>query len=767
MSNRNTPTPSLRHNFAWTFSGNVIYMACQWGILMALAKLGSPEMVGQFALGLALTAPLMVLSNLQLRGVQATDARGEYTFSQYFGLRLLTTALALALIAAFNFSSPVTLLIGLSKAVESISDVIFGFLQRLERMRSIAIALMLKGLLGLPALACAIYLTRSVAWGVAAMLSVWTAVLFAYEMPLVRRLGFRVPTFEWNRAVFARLTVLTLPLGLVMMLISLNGNIPRYFVEHYQGNRALGIYAALSYLPVAGQAVINAVGQAASTRLALYYAEGRIAAFAGLLGRILALGALFAAAMTAAAAIGGEPLLALMYQAQYAGQRDVFVLIIGAGGISYIASFLAYAATAARYFRVQLPVFCIVAATTLAASALLIPSRGLMGAAFALLYSSIAQLVLFAGIVAYALRHVPRRSRTGPVRVLHVVGGLNRAGVETWLMHTLRGLDRERYRVDFLVHGAQPYHFEAEAVSLDAGVVRCLHPENPWKYARNLRRVFREHGPYDAVHCHVHYFSGIAVWLARLGGVPVRIVHSHLESPEPRRFYAVVARWLILRHSTLLLATSEPARRSLFGADATARIFPYSLDLAPFRRPVDRAEIRRRLGIPLDALVVGHVGRFDPQKNHAFLVKIAEAMPGVQMLLVGDGPLRPGIQKQLPDAIFTGVSGDVPALMMGAMDVFVFPSLYEGLGLVVVEAQAAGLPCVISDTVPQEAEVIPELIHRLPLSADSEVWAQAIRDAMDRPRPTSQAHACDRIERSAFGRPADLAQFWRFPQEKS
>ena len=138
------PALSLKQNFSWTFVGNGVYQACQWGMLVVLAKLTSPEAVGQFALGLAVCAPVVMLTNLQLRAVQATDARGEYEFADYLGLRLLMTGLALAVIAGVAlvaYSSVTTLVIlavGLAKSFEALSDVLYGLLQQRERMDRIA-----------------------------------------------------------------------------------------------------------------------------------------------------------------------------------------------------------------------------------------------------------------------------------------------------------------------------------------------------------------------------------------------------------------------------------------------------------------------------------------------------------------------------------------------------------------------------------------------------------------------------------------------------
>ena len=170
----------LRVNVAWTFLGNVVYAACQWGLLVVLAKIGTPEMVGQLALALAVTAPVIMFCNLEMRVMQATDARADYSFGHYLRLRLFTTALALVVIAALATLSGrgyetvlVILIIALAKACECISDIFYGLQQKNERMERIAISLMARGALSLGAFAVAVYLTHSLVWAAVALAAVW------------------------------------------------------------------------------------------------------------------------------------------------------------------------------------------------------------------------------------------------------------------------------------------------------------------------------------------------------------------------------------------------------------------------------------------------------------------------------------------------------------------------------------------------------------------------------------------------------------------
>lgn len=368
---------------------------------------------------------------------------------------------------------------------------------------------------------------------------------------------------------------------------------------------------------------------------------------------------------------------------------------------------------------------------------------------------------------------------TRPIRILHFVRRMKRGGIETWLMHVLRHIDRERFRMDFMVHTSRPHDFDEEVRALGSKVIPCLHPDRPWTFARNFRRVLREHGPYDVVHSHVHHYSGWVLRLAEECGVPVRIAHSHSDTSRDeatagflrRRYLATMKRWVV-RHATLGLAASRPAAASLFGpewkSDARWKVLYCGIDLAPFRTPVDRAAVRAELGIPADAFVLGHVGRFMEPKNHGFLVDIAAEVarrePNMRLLLVGDGSLEPAIRQRVAEVglgervVFAGSRGDVPRLMLGGMDVFVLPSLYEGLPLVLMETQAAGLPCVFSDVVAEEADLVRPLITRLSLSQPVSRWADAVLHVRDAGAAVSRSEALAAVRRGPLNLEASLGE---------
>lgn len=348
-----------------------------------------------------------------------------------------------------------------------------------------------------------------------------------------------------------------------------------------------------------------------------------------------------------------------------------------------------------------------------------------------------------------------------PFRILHVLGAFNRGGIETWLLHVLRGIDRERFRLDFLVHAAEPGVLDAEVRGVGGTLLTCPFPAPPWTYARRLRRLLYEQGPYDGVHSHVHHFSGFVLRVAHQAGIPMRIAHSHTtevgptsragqECREPcgthqprtgllRRGYLALMKHWLSRHATVRLAASRLAHEALYGplngTSSQHRLLYCGIDLAPFAEKADSSRVRAEFGLPPDAFVLGHVGRFVSFKNHTHLVAVAaevrRSVPNTYLLLVGDGKLRPAIENEAvrrgirDRVLFAGGRGDV-ARLLRAMDVFVFPSQFEGLGLAAVEAQAAGLPCILSEGVPEEATVVAPLVRRVALSQSAAEWAEAV-----------------------------------------
>jgi glycosyltransferase involved in cell wall biosynthesis len=327
------------------------------------------------------------------------------------------------------------------------------------------------------------------------------------------------------------------------------------------------------------------------------------------------------------------------------------------------------------------------------------------------------------------------------IRVLEVVRAVPSGGADEWLLKVARQIDRERIQLDFCALWPPSARFRDEVEALGARVLLCPFSTNLPTFPLRFRRILRAER-YDVVHSHVGLPSGIVLRQAKLEGVPRRIAHSHNSSDLHsssllRNAWRAAMRAGIRKYATAGLACSVEAAEFLFGpqwrSDLRFRVFHCGINLEPFRTAPSREKTRRELGIPLHAPVVGHVGLFERRKNHAFLLEVAvEALklrPEVRFLMVGDGPLRPQIETMAREfgieksVVFTGQRSDVPRLMLSAMDVFAFPSIEEGFGIVLTEAQAAGLRCLASDAVPSETGVVPGAVEYLSLSEGAKPWA--------------------------------------------
>jgi O-antigen/teichoic acid export membrane protein len=402
---------------------------------VVLAKLGSPEHVGQFALGLATTAPIFMFATLRLRDVQATDSKQEYLFGDYFAMRLITTALALlavaGIVAVSGFQWEVALVVlatAASKASEAISDAFYGLFMQQERLDRIAKSMMIKGPLSLVGLAVGFYLTGSVFWGVIGLTLARAVIMVSYDMrnatlslsPSSKLFSHIIPKDfpgpRWNAPTLARLAWLTLPLGFVTMLISFNSNIPRYFIEGHLGSYQLGIFAAIAAFQKTAPTIVQALGRSASPRLAKYYAANNAKAFRKLTLRLIGLGVLLGGAGVLVALVAGRQILTLFYGPEYA-LPGLFGLVMLGAGIDYVATMLLFVITSARYFRIQLPLHLLTAGAVALACFLLIPSAGLQGAAIALIIGNFIRAGGSLVTAWHAQRTIHRRSITSDLYV--------------------------------------------------------------------------------------------------------------------------------------------------------------------------------------------------------------------------------------------------------------------------------------------------------------------------------------------------------------
>lgn len=330
------------------------------------------------------------------------------------------------------------------------------------------------------------------------------------------------------------------------------------------------------------------------------------------------------------------------------------------------------------------------------------------------------------------------------IKILHVVNSMNLGGIEVFLMNALRNIDTNRFQFIFLCVGSEKFSYENEIISLGGKIVRI--PEmtrwNKLKFVNDIRKVIQEEAV-DIVHVHTYFKSVYPLFAAKVAGVRVRIVHSHQTaglSKTPnilRRILYTVLKFPINIYSTTKVACSDLAGSSLFYRRYKFMIIENAIKIEDYSySKKKRLALRKSFNIPNDAKVIGAVGRIVEIKNLTFLINIFyEYMKNNKnsyLFLVGDGPLRIDLQKQAislgleENVIFAGVRSNVNELY-NVMDILILPSFSEGLGIVLIEAQANGLKCIASDAVSRAAN-ITGLVDYQPLSNGASRWANVVEE---------------------------------------
>ena len=338
-----------------------------------------------------------------------------------------------------------------------------------------------------------------------------------------------------------------------------------------------------------------------------------------------------------------------------------------------------------------------------------------------------------------------------PIRILNLFTIMNRGGAETMVMNYYRNIDRTKIQFDFMVHREEKGAYDDEIRAL-GGRIYKMPPIRPWtsfEYRKEVRKFYQEHPEYKIIHSHMSELGYYDFIEAKRNKVPVRICHAHnrpygIDLKSPVRWYYKTK---MLPYITHRFMCGEESGEWLFGKKYKDSFIQLNnaIDAEAYSyNPEIREKIRSQLNIKERQLVVGHVGRFNLQKNHKFIIEIFNELkkqrPDAILMLVGDdkgneGEIIHNKVKQLglqETVKFLGVRSDVNELMQ-AMDVFLFPSLFEGLPVTLVEAQTAGLPCVIADTISPQTK-ITDLVTFEKLDAGIEDWVKDMENALKRER---------------------------------
>lgn len=326
------------------------------------------------------------------------------------------------------------------------------------------------------------------------------------------------------------------------------------------------------------------------------------------------------------------------------------------------------------------------------------------------------------------------------IKILHVVGGMNVGGTETMLMNLYRKLNTN-VQFDFISYYDKDAYYDDEIKRLGGQVIKIDSPNKVGmiKSIKNLCEAIKENGPYDAVHAHTLFNCGVAMIAARLSGIKVRVSHAHTNLDNTKNIIRKIYIWCMRRtinlFSTDCIACSESAGKYLFGESITLskkyKLLPNYVDYKKYLNCSDTKSVRQELGIKDDDIVVGHIGRFVEAKNHKFLLEVVSEMiilnNKVKLILAGDGELRKDMECYAEElgikenVYFLGIRKDIDKILNN-LDIFIFPSIYEGLGLVMIEAQSAGIPCLVSEAIQKEADLDIGLVKQINLNDKKELW---------------------------------------------
>lgn len=330
---------------------------------------------------------------------------------------------------------------------------------------------------------------------------------------------------------------------------------------------------------------------------------------------------------------------------------------------------------------------------------------------------------------------------TEPVRVLHMLYSMNRGGAETLIMNYYRKVEREKIQFDFLISSPERCDFEDEIIKMGGRVFRVpILSKDPLMYIKKVNEFFKQHKEYKIIHSHTSAKNAIPLFIAKLNNIPHRICHSHTIKNEKglSGFIKTILRPFVKYVSTDFVACGEDAGIWLYGQkfyEKHGMLLRNAIDAEKHRYNVDIRKYLREQNNWSDKIVIGNIARFDVPKNHELLIDIffyiRKKKSDAILILIGDGPLRENIVKKVEtlglkeSVVFTGVVENVEDYLQ-AIDVFLLPSLYEGLPLTLIEAQSSGLKCFTSKDVVTNESNITGLVSFISLADNAEKWAEKI-----------------------------------------
>lgn len=328
------------------------------------------------------------------------------------------------------------------------------------------------------------------------------------------------------------------------------------------------------------------------------------------------------------------------------------------------------------------------------------------------------------------------------IRVLHFIPAFNMGGMESLVMSLYRNIDRQKVQFDFLVETKNNLNVFDEIKSMGGNIYRItdVNKYNPISYISKIANFFKENGEkFNILHCHNYERGPVISYYAKKYGINHRIFHAHTNSMDDVRFRQLKRILMRVNNflSTDFLASSKESGDFYFSKDKKKFIvFKNSIDVNSFTFNKEiRIKLKKELNLS-DEFVIGHTGRFTYAKNHSRIIEIFKILnkkvPNSKLLLIGDGPLREELESLVDkyslssSVIMTGTKDNINDYLQ-VMDVFLLPSFFEGFCISLLEAQASGLPCIVSKNIPKEVE-LTNLVEKLDLEDNNDLWVAKIED---------------------------------------
>lgn len=330
-------------------------------------------------------------------------------------------------------------------------------------------------------------------------------------------------------------------------------------------------------------------------------------------------------------------------------------------------------------------------------------------------------------------------------RILHIIPSTALGGTSSFIMNVYRNINRNKIQFDFIAFNRGELHDEIINMGGRIFYFDLIKKQGLISYIKKLKKIIINEGPFYAVHAHQSYKSGFSLIAAKSVGIEKRIAHTHAISPENKwhKLFLPFFKQITVKYSTKLLACSQIAGESIYGKNDFL-VVPNNIDMERFLNTskIDGLEIRTKLNISKDTLLIGHVGRFSEVKNHRFIIKIAEELKNeindFKILLVGDGPLKNEINEEIISKklnhhfIILSPQKEINKIMK-SFDIFLFPSLFESFSIVLLEAQASGIVSVVSNTIPKYVDLNLDTIKYKDLNELPSQWACAITKFREQP----------------------------------